>query len=339
MGRTGRSGRCWVVIALSVTAASAPNVAMSRPSPDFEAIRKADLRVAKVGERLAMANVALCHDTRNRTGLILHDIAQYAPEFRDAAVRSYGFERPIAVEAVVPGSPADRAGIVQNAGLIAFDDEPVTSKEGTDGPFARMSRIFDREEALSADGVLLVTLVKDGQIDRVRIATEKGCRSRFQIALEGALNASADGTYVQIDGRMVDYAVNDEELAALLAHELAHNILNHPQRLTDAGVSRGIGGWFGRSAGLIRATETEADRLSLYLMANAGFDPQVAIVLWDRLSARTDLGFLSSPTHPGRKRRVAQLREELLALGRLRAQSSPDQPMEPVFPKLQAPSP
>lgn len=339
MGLIGRDRRRWAIIVLSIVAFTAQGVAMSRDFPDFEAIRQSDLRVAQVGERLAMANAALCHHTRNRTGLILHDIAQYAPEFRDAAVKSFGFERAIAVEAVVPGSPADRAGVVQDSGLIAFDDEPIMSEEEKDDPFARMGSVLDREEALSADGTLLLTLVKDARINRVSIATEKGCRSRFQIALEGTLNASADGTYVQIDGRMVDYAANDQELAALLAHELAHNMLDHPQRLMDARVSRGVGGWLGRSARLIRATETEADRLSLYLMANAGYDPQVAVTFWDRLSARTSLGFLSAPTHPGRKRRVAQLREELGTLARLRAQSSPGPPLEPTFLKLQASSP
>ena len=335
----GRDKRCRAIIGLSIAAASIPNAAMSRDLPDFEAIRQSDLRVAQVGERLAMANVALCHDTRNRTGLVLHDIAQYAPAFRDGALKSFVFERAISVEAVIPGSPADRAGVVQDAGLIAFDDEPIVSEEGKGDPFARMGRVLDREEALSADGTLRLTLVKEARIVQVTIAPEKGCRSRFQIALEGALNASADGTYVQIDGRMVDYVANDQELAALLAHELAHNILNHPGRLTDAGVSRGLSGWLGRSAGLIRATEAEADRLSLYLMANAGYDPQVAVTFWDRLSARASLGFLSAPTHPGRKRRVAQLREELTALDRLRAQTATGQPLEPSFLKLKASSP
>lgn len=335
----GRDGRCWTAVVLSIATASAPDIAMSRDPPNFEAIRRSDLRVAQVGERLAMANAALCQETRSRTGLILHDMAQYAPAFRDAAVKSFGFERAIAVEAVVPGSPADRAGVVQDAGLIAFDGEPIASEEGKDEPFSRMDRVLDREEALGADGTLLLTLVKDGRINQVRIATEKGCRSRFQIVLEGALNASADGTYVQIDGRMVDSAANNHELAALLAHELAHNILEHPRRLTEAGVKRGLGGWFGRSAGLIRATETEADRLSLYLMANAGYDPQVAVTFWNRLSADTSMGFLSAPTHPGRKRRVAQLREELGVLDRQREQSSPGQPLKPTFLKLQASSP
>lgn len=334
MGLISRDGLCLTVIVLGIAMVSAQDVAMSRDLPDFEKIRQSDLRVAQVGERLAVANAALCRDTRNRTGLILHDIAQYAPAFRDAAVKSFGFERAIAVEGVVPGSPADRAGIVQDAGLIAFDDEPVALQEGKGDPFARMDSVLDREEALSADGTLLLTLVKDARTNHIRIATEKGCRSRFQITLEGVLDASADGTYIQIDGRMVDFAANDHELAALLAHELAHNILDHPRLLTEAGVNRGLGGWLGRSAGMIRATEIEADRLSLYLMANAEYDPQAAIGFWDRLSARAGPGHLSAPTHPGRKRRVAYLREELGVLERLQAQAPPGHPLEPAFIKL-----
>lgn len=324
---------------LVLIASSTPGIAISREPPDFEAIRQSDLRVAQVGERLATANAALCLNTRNRTGLILHDISQYAPAFRSSAVIAFGFEQPIAVEAVVPGSAADRAGVVPNAGLIAFDDEPIPREEAKGDPFARMDRVLDREEVLSEDGTLFLTLMKDARVTRVKIAPVKGCQSRFQIALEGALNASADGVYVQIDGRMVDYTANDTELAAVLAHELAHNILNHPRALTQAGVKRGLGGWLGRSAAMIRATETEADRLSLYLMANAAYDPQIAIIFWDRLSAATSLGILSAPTHPGRKHRLAQLRSEMQALDQLRIQSPNGQLLRPTFLNFQAPSP
>ena len=47
----------------------------------------------------------------------------------------------------------------------------------------------------------------------------------------------------------------------------------HRVRLDAARVSRGFLGNFGRNARLIRETEVEADRLSVYLLERAGYDP------------------------------------------------------------------
>ena len=72
----------------------------------------------------------------------------------------------------------------------------------------------------------------------------------------------------------------------------------HRVRL-DAGAAcaRGFLGNFGRNARRIRETEVEADRLSVYLMERAGYDPEAAVRFWSRFGRR-GLNFLGSPTHP-----------------------------------------
>ena len=71
----------------------------------------------------------------------------------------------------------------------------------------------------------------------------------------------------------------------------------------------------GASVGLIlpfsRSQESEADRVGLILMAKAGYDPRVAVELWERMekkeSGQSPPEFLS--THPGYQRRTQQLKE------------------------------
>jgi hypothetical protein len=46
-----------------------------------------------------------------------------------------------------------------------------------------------------------------------------------------------------------------------------------------------LGGEFGRSRRLNAEAEIEADRLSVHLLANAGYDPRIAPAFW-----RSDLG-------------------------------------------------
>lgn len=300
----------------------------------MRAIQAADIKLATIGERLARANVGLCSQTEYRTGLIVHDIAQYATSERPAAKAVFGFEAPISVEGVVHGSPAERAGITANAGLLSIDgvtvDSIIASVEG-DGSYARMAVLSDRIEAALKDGTLVVGLVRNGVKSQATIHGEMGCSSRFQIVLDGQVNAQADGQYVQVSGPLYDFAPDEQELATVVAHELAHNILDHRKRLNALGITRGIFGSFGRSARLVRFTESEADRLSVYLMANAGYNPQVAPLFWKRFGKGRGLGVFSSATHLRTKAREALVRNELTRLAHLRHKTPAGQPLFPDF--------
>jgi predicted Zn-dependent protease len=110
------------------------------------------------------------------------------------------------------------------------------------------------------------------------------CASRFWIDTKSKLDAGADGYNVRITEALVSFAANDDELAAAVAHELSHNLLEHREKLRR----------MRKSAGNIRATEIEADRLSVWLMANAGYDPSAAVRFIERFRSgyrsRADFG-------------------------------------------------
>jgi len=124
-------------------------------------------------------------------------------------------------------------------------------------------------------------------------------------------------------------ARDEAGLAVVLGHEVAHALLRHAgERMSQAevlGAGMAVAGasginpqilqalGLGASVGLIlpfsRSQESEADHVGLILMAKAGYDPRVALEVWDRM-ARKEKGappaFLS--THPGYETRVQQLR-------------------------------
>ena len=124
-------------------------------------------------------------------------------------------------------------------------------------------------------------------------------------------------------------ARDEAGLAVVLGHEVAHALLRHAgERMSQAevlGAGMALAGasginpqilqalGLGASVGLIlpfsRSQESEADHVGLILMAKAGYDPRVALDVWDRM-ARKEKGappaFLS--THPGYETRVQQLR-------------------------------
>lgn len=122
---------------------------------------------------------------------------------------------------------------------------------------------------------------------------------------------------------------SDDELAAVLGHEISHALREHARERASqkmvAGSVISIGsallgvGSLGQQGaeyaymGLLglpnsREHETEADRIGVELAARAGYDPRAAITLWQKMgqvAGNEPLKFLS--THPSRQDRVADL--------------------------------
>lgn len=295
-------------LALLLLVAAAP---LSR-GDTLRTLADADLRVATVGHRLAVANAATCPRQMRASGLLLHAREQYDRAYRDEAATMFVLGKGVEIAAVVPGSPAATAGLRASQEIVAIDDEslPVTAKG-----YERIAAVLDRLDAALADGMAALAL-SDGR--SVTLAGVPACASRFQISVERGTNAAADGRTVEIGTGMIARFRDDDELAAILAHELAHNILGHRDRLDAAGVSRGLLGRFGKDAARVRATEIEADRLSVRLLKGAGYLPRAAVAFWRREGPKLDAGIFSDATHLRWKKRVALLEAEVAALDRSR---------------------
>ena len=125
----------------------------------------------------------------------------------------------------------------------------------------------------------------------------------------------------------------DEELAAVMGHEIAHALREHSreqmsqQAITQTGIGiagalLGIGNMGQNIAGAVanvtlelpksRTAETEADRIGVELAARAGYNPQAAISLWQKMEK---LGGSQPPkwlsTHPPHADRVADLQSHI----------------------------
>jgi predicted Zn-dependent protease len=120
-------------------------------------------------------------------------------------------------------------------------------------------------------------------------------------------------------GLITKLNTTDDELAAVIGHEIAHALREHVREAVsrEAGtqlVLQGLGALTGSDAlaklGSVvsqvtfdlprsRDAETEADRIGVELAARAGYDPRAAISLWNKMGQASGSGppkFLS--THP-----------------------------------------
>jgi Zn-dependent protease with chaperone function len=138
-------------------------------------------------------------------------------------------------------------------------------------------------------------------------------------------------------GILTTLKMTDDEVAAVMGHEIAHALREHgrEQAGKQAATSfatrllgAGLGAYFGidpriTSTGADIATagfglkfsrddEREADLVGLDIAARAGFDPRAGVVLWQKMAAlnkRTPLALLS--THPGGEERISIIQQNL----------------------------
>lgn len=121
---------------------------------------------------------------------------------------------------------------------------------------------------------------------------------------------------------------NEDALAIVMAHEVAHVIARHgAERSSHAMLSAVVAGvamsemnetdrsivlgayGLGVALPFSRTQETEADKLGLYIAADAGYDPREAIPLWGRMGKagkKAPAEFLS--THPTSSTRITNIR-------------------------------
>lgn len=270
-------------------------------------------RLGAIGYRLATASADRCARPEMLTGLILHDVGGYDAETRPRVARAYGLTAGFGVLRLVPGSSGERAGLrpkdeivgVNGSDATAFAPDLIARTASPD----RTERFADLLSAALAKGPATLTVRRGGETVAVSLEGEKGCGGRFVAVPGEELNAWADGRYVAVTARMMRFAADDHELAFVVAHEMAHNILGHG----DVHASK-----HGKAA------EAEADALGVELLARAGFD-LTAPARFLRRSARLQW-FSLNLSHPGNSARIRIVGASIAKLERSRSAAAPVQP-------------
>ena len=148
---------------------------------------------------------------------------------------------------------------------------------------------------------------------------------------EDTVNAFAlPGGKIGVYTGLIKVAENQDQLAAVIGHEIAHVLANHSASRVSNQLAAQLGAsvvssatgmspeMIGMGAQVLllmpygRGDESEADILGLRYMAQAGFDPSAAPALWVNMAKQSDGAppeFLS--THPSHQTRIRDLQAVL----------------------------
>jgi len=269
----------------------------------FEGFRAADMRLATAGFRLSTANAALCDRQEPGHGIQIHTLDQYAPRLRPAVAAHFGFSGAVAVEGVAAGSPAEQAGVRPDDTILKFGAVAVAPQGEGAASTDRLVAFWTAVAELPPAAPIRVELLRKGAPLTLTIRPVPACRTRYELAITAALEASANGEMVRISSGYYD-RFDADLVAVVIAHELAHNILRHRERLKAVGAEFGVLSGFGRNADYFRQAELQADILAVHLLGRAGYPADLASRFRQHPVAKARSGAFQLRSHPHWKDRL-----------------------------------
>ena len=197
-------------------------------------------------------------------------------------------------------------------------------------------RQLDKEDKLVSDPLTVARVARiTGQLVSIAVADySESADWKWSVAIVD--DTETVNAWCMAGGRMAVYTglfdqleLTDDEFAQIMGHEIAHALANHTaERMsramaTSLGVAM-IGAASNNSGAAVagatavatlaltlpnsREAENEADIMGMILATKAGFDPEAAVTLWQKMGDLSDerpAEFLS--THPAPENRQAAL--------------------------------
>jgi predicted Zn-dependent protease len=272
-------------------------------------------RVDDVGHPLLAAAIPFCGGAlAPRTGVRFANVPSFPREQQDVA-RSLGFTDTLVVVGVASGSTAARSGFLVGDRVIALDGgTPPTGPNAvsrlagavaarqTNAPRVTLEQggiPFLADAAIGDDRGVGGAARVGGQL-RVAIPADTVCALNLVAARSDERNAWVDGANVTITSAMLRFVTDDDELAAVLAHEIAHNAMRHGQAQDTT---------IGRSTVFSEAVEREADYMGMYLLARAGRPAAKVPNFWRRMAQGQPGSIKYASSHPTTAERFVRLEQ------------------------------
>jgi hypothetical protein len=291
-------------------------------------------RLYHVAAPLLSNNTELCKgNARNLLGFSAKNRYSFSDDFADAAQQMFGLDERLQVMDVLPNSGAAKAGMRRGDILLSVEDKTLPS-----GVNATRQAAAILGPLVNGKGSVRLNILRGGRPMNVTVPLTNACAFGIELGNSDATAAYSDGRRVLVTRGMLKFARADEELAYVLAREMAHNILGHPQKqrtivATDSmidnlirmhpekGSLQGSGGIKPMPAEL----DAAADNLAVYLLARAGYGIDNAPAFWQKLAFEYPANIANGYTalHPSTAARLAALTKASAAVKQKQADKKP----------------
>ncbi len=217
-------------------------------------------RIVSVTEDISKANIHVCKERSLTYGFSYFFInGDAAPEVRTvwAAAFAINAAAPTVIH-VNPKGPAKRAGLQVNDVIVAVNGNIWPDQTMEQGVF-----LNNLSDAKANHPLLTIKVRRAGDEHTLELTSELTCNIKVTLFTSEKSNASAGGNAISFDYGINRLLSDDGELAFVVAHEMAHVILQHvPDK--PGSISRS-------------QMEIDADDLGMKLFIAAGYNPDFAV--------------------------------------------------------------
>jgi len=299
-------------------------------------------RVDGVGHRLLAAATPFCAQALAPDAGVRFANLHSFPSTYDEAARALGFSDTVIIVSVARGSAAARAGVAVgdrvtgvNAGTAPRGPNApslIARAISTRGPAAPSLTLrhgdttFLADPAARSDSIARARISSDDR--RLTVAADTVCGYNLSASRKDEINAWGDGANVTVTSAMLRFVTDNDELAAVLAHEIAHNALGHIKSQEKDAIDGPFGAVVDTSASgrvitsrgeVVRQPldvgslvfsqdqERDADDVAVYLLARAGRPIAEVTNLWKHMAQHNPANVKFAGSHPTTRARLARL--------------------------------
>ena len=201
------------------------------------------------------------------------------------------------------------------------------------------------KESLSQSKIITgtkdATRIKNIGAKIAKVANRSDFQWEFNLVEDEAINAFClPGGKVVVYTGILQMAKNDDQLATVISHEIAHALARHgAERMSSSMVQQGlqvvgnialgvtapqyqnlfnqtygVGTQLGVMLPYGRMQESEADEIGIYLMSQAGYNVNEALKFWGNMSEGKKEGSDFFSTHPSSTNRISDIQKVIAKL-------------------------
>ncbi len=264
-------------------------------------------------------------------------VGSFTQGLRKSDISSLGWSDEARVALIISGGPAEKAGIKVGDRILKVNDRDVPA----DLSVAITSRMIAAQiKQLKKGEALRLSVAQPGENPRaVSLVPEVICAFPVDLDRSPAVNAQTNGKKIAMFLGLMRAETEPRRIQFVIAHELAHAMLRHPQKsirnsLISGGAVLGTvaatAGWLADAASTVagkrptvsyqrrgaalatypygRDFEREADYVGLYALARAGIDTTGVEDLFTTFARESPSGTWLNLSHPSAPERWLEVR-------------------------------
>jgi len=295
--------------------------------------------VKEIGYKINYSNAEICNKVDYASAITYANKYSLGEKKAKFFPTELNLSSKISIINIVKNSPAEKSGLQLGDKILQIGDYEFP--EGKNA-LKKISKFFSKIEKQELDKI---KIERNGQIKTFEFKKDKICDYPIILTQDNIVNAFADGKKIIMTQGIVDYAKDNNEIALIVGHEIAHNDRGHIDAKKKNTLVMGSVGFIldmmtiyysgGTSGGNAENTEMwskigseafsvdfekDADYGGVYYAVRAGYDISNANAFWERMGAANPKSIAFNSSHPATAERYLQIRKTVDEINKKNAQ-------------------